>query len=86
MPNPRITEDPRIDPRIKALFGAMELAPARNVASREELLASANSKDAVAAGEALRGFLEMCDNEQIAPSAGLTTTDYSIPSQPDGIE
>jgi len=84
MPNPRITEDPRIDPRIKALFGAMELAPARNVASREELLASANSDDAVAAGEALRGFLEMCDNEQIAPSAGLTTTDYSIPSQPDG--
>ena len=84
MPNPRITEDPRIDPRIKALFGAMELAPQRNVANRDELLASANSKEALAASEGLRGFLEMCDNEQIAPSAGLTTTDYSIASQPDG--
>ena len=28
---PKITEDPRIDPRIKALFGEMALPPQENV-------------------------------------------------------
>ncbi len=84
MANLRITEDPRIDPRIKALFGSMELGAQRNAASREELLASANSKEALAAGEAMRGFLDMCDTEAIAPSTGLAITEHQFESQPDG--
>ena len=80
----RITEDPRIDPRIKALFGAMDIGGQRNATNREELLAAANTKEAIAQREALRGFLEMCNTEAIAPSTGLTVTDYKVPSQPDG--
>ncbi len=84
MANTRITEDPRIDPRIKAVFGAMDIGGQRNVTNREELLASANTPEALQQRDALRGFLELCNNETIAPSAGLTVTDYKVPSQPDG--
>jgi acetyl esterase len=84
MPNARITQDPRIDPRIKAIFGNMDVGAQRHVNSREALLAAMNTKEAIAAAEALRGFLEMCDNEDIAPSAGLTVTEHAITSQPDG--
>ncbi len=84
MANTRITEDPRIDPRIKALFGGMDIGGQRNAATREELLAAANTTEAVAQREALRGFLEMCNTEEIAPSTGLTVTDYKVASQPDG--
>ncbi|MGK0258550.1 MAG: hypothetical protein ACI96M_001983, partial [Candidatus Azotimanducaceae bacterium] len=38
MPNPKITEDPRIDPRIKAIFGEMGLPPQENVENREQML------------------------------------------------
>ncbi len=84
MTNARITEDPRIDPRIKALFGAMDFGAQGNVDSREELLAAVNSPEAVAAAEGLKGFLDMCDREDIAPSAGLTVTEHAVTSQPDG--
>jgi acetyl esterase/lipase len=84
MPNPRIINDPRLDPRLKALFGPMPPPPSRNVANREELLAAANSETARAARAALESYMEMCDNEQVAPSTNLTITEYSIPSQPDG--
>ncbi len=33
-----ITEDPRIDPRIKALFGAMDLGSGDDVENREAIL------------------------------------------------
>ena len=52
MSNSKINDDPRIDPRIKALLGAMAIPAAKSVANREELLeqaASAESKAAVAA-------------------------------------
>ncbi len=79
----RITDDPRIDPRIKALFGTMDLGTQRNAASREELLAAANTPEALANAAGLKGFLDMCDREDIAPSEGLTVTEHSVPSQPD---
>ncbi len=80
----KITEDPRIDPRIKALFGAMDLAGGGDVASREEILEEANSEEAIAAQQGLLAFLEMCDTEEIAPSAGLTVQDHEFRSEPDG--
>lgn len=80
----KISEDARIDPRIKALFANLELPQGGDVANREELLAQSNSADAQAADAALRQFLEMCDNEAVAPSAGLTLSNYSFTSQPDG--
>ena len=80
----KLIEDPRIDPRLKAVFGQMELAGGGDVESRDAMLAEAHSEDAVAASEQLQGFLEICDNEDIAPSAGLTISDATFTSEPDG--
>ncbi len=82
----KITEDPRIDPRIKALFGAMDLAAmgGGDVASREELLAESNSDEAKAAAGMMEQFLALSDSEEIAPSAGLTVRDLQFTSEPDG--
>lgn len=82
-----ITDDPRIDPRIKAVFGAMgemPLPPPNRAANRDELLARANTEAAVAQREALTGFLNVCDNDDVAPSAGLEVSEHRITSQPDG--
>ncbi|MAE93058.1 MAG: esterase [Deltaproteobacteria bacterium] len=80
----KTASDPRIDPRIKALFAALPEMPAADVASREEMLAAANSAEALAGREAFRGFMEMCDNEDIAPSKGLAIKTHEFTSEPDG--
>ena len=80
----KITQDPRIDPRIKALFANLELPKEADAANREELLRRSNSPEAKAAETMLRQFLDLCDNETVAPSAGLTLRNYSFTSQPDG--
>ena len=80
----KLTEDPRIDPRIKALFGAFELPPSKDAASREELLAQANSEKAIAMREGMKVFMDMCDTEAVAPSAGLTISTHTLQSEPDG--
>jgi hypothetical protein len=54
------------------------------VASREDLLAVENSDAGKAAAEALRAFLNTCDDETIAPSAGLNIRAESVVSHPDG--
>ena len=84
MSDSKIDDDPRIDPRIKVMLGAMQIPTGKNVESREQMLEQANSEEAQAAVAALKGFLEMCDNEDIAPSAGLTTTTHEFVSKPDG--
>lgn len=80
----KITTDPRIDPRIKALMGAWDVHPVKDVSSREELIAIENSETGQAAAAALKGFLDRCDNETIAPSAGLIMRSESVVSSPDG--
>ena len=79
-----IKSDPRIDPRIKRIFGKMSLTGSRDVQSREEALASANSEKSIAARAAISGFLSKCDNDAIAPSKGLKISTHSITSSPDG--
>ena len=80
----KIAEDPRIDPRIKALFSALSLPSGGDAASREEMLAQAAGEEAKAADAVLQQFLEMCDNEQIAPAKGLEMRRLSFTSEPDG--
>jgi acetyl esterase len=84
MSNSKIADDPRIDPRLKLMLGAMQMPPAKDVASREEILQQANSSEAIAATEAMKGFMGMCDNEDVAPSAGLTISTHEFSSEPDG--
>jgi acetyl esterase/lipase len=79
-----IAADPRLDPRIKALLSAFPPFTARDVESREQLLAEANSDAARKQAELLRSFMDLCDTEEAAPSAGLSVHTEKIVSAPDG--
>lgn len=76
----RLMEDPRVDPRIKAMFGSAPGTVLPDVSSREELLAMVAAAKAppVALPEAHAPF------EAAVPSAGLVIRRQAIPSQPDG--
>jgi len=80
----KINNDPRIDPRIKAIFGSVSFGGASDVESRKAAIANANSMKAKLTRQMVSGFLNRCDTEKIAPSAGLTITDKSFVSEPDG--
>jgi acetyl esterase len=81
----RIAEDPRIDPRIKAFLGGVELGAALpDAESREQLLKEAATPEAMAGREAFTGLLALADNEDIAPSTGLIVTEHAVVSEPDG--
>ena len=79
----KIADDPRIDPRIKALMGFLDRPAPSDVASREELLEEARSEEALALRSLVTAFLGMCDTEEVAPSAGLTITEHVVVSAPD---
>ena len=80
----KLSEDPRIDPRLKALFGKMPAVHGPDLSSREEVLELSRTDKAVAAREALTAFAERADTEEIAPSHGLTVTTETFVSEPDG--
>jgi len=80
----KISEDRRIDPRIKAIFGAVDTPPQPSAASREALLEIMNSPEVLAANEGLLAFLASADNEELAPSDGLEISTVTFESQPDG--
>src|SRR5215468_6919149 len=81
----KITNDPRIDPRLKAIFGAIpDQVQAGDVASREQLLAEEQTDNTKARIAMLEAMSEMCDNEEVAPSKGLRITTESFRSEPDG--
>jgi acetyl esterase/lipase len=84
MANTRIADDPRIDPRIKAVFGTFDLGgPVSDAASREQLLKEANTEEAIAIRSLITTFLGMCDTEEFAPSKGLAVTEHTAVSAPD---
>ena len=81
----KLTDDPRIDPRIKAIFAAMPSMPnPGDASSREQLVDEANSEQAKAAAAGMEQFMAVCDTEEIAPSAGLRTEVKTFESAPDG--
>ena len=79
-----IAGDPRIDPRIKAILAAIPPLSASDVASRDELIAEANTPEAREGAEVFRAFMDLCDTEESAPSAGLRVHTEEIRSSPDG--
>ena len=81
---PDLANDRRLDPRLRTLLQAFPTQGPGDVADREELLAEANTPEAVAAREAFRVVQDMCDTEEAAPSAGLTVRTVSFRSEPDG--
>jgi acetyl esterase len=79
-----IAGDRRIDPRIKALLEFLPDVTLSTATTREELLAEANTPEALEGAETFRQFMALCDTEEAAPSAGLHISTQSIPSSPDG--
>jgi acetyl esterase/lipase len=85
MANDRIVQDPRIDPRIKAVFAGLEEPPILgDVASRDVLLKEAATDEAAARRELMTQMMDALDSEAVAPSAGLEVTEHRVTSQPDG--
>lgn len=81
----RIANDPRIDPRIKAAFGAMPDAPTLgDVANRGVMLAEASTEAARQAYVAQTAMFSAMDTEDIAPSRGLKISTQEFVSSPDG--
>jgi len=80
----KLADDPRIDPRIKTMFGAMQATVAGDVADREQLLAEETGEAADARWAGMTMFLDACDTEAVAPSAGLAVTTHEVVSAPDG--
>ncbi len=80
----KLTDDPRIDPRIKATMGMMPMERQTDARSREEMVAEANSPEAVSRMETLKAAFSMLDSEQIAPSTGLSIATHEFKSSPDG--
>jgi acetyl esterase len=80
----KLALDPRVDPRIKAVFAGFELPRPTNVASREEMLAEEGTEAATAKAAAMKAFLDTMDTEMIAPSAGLSVRTERFTSSPDG--
>ena len=80
----KIAEDPRIDPRLKAMFGDLPAISQPDVSSREELVERMNRPEAIRARETALAALNTPELEQIAPSDGLDISSETITSQPDG--
>ncbi len=78
----KLTEDPRIDPRIKAAFGHWPAMGGRDMVSREEVIERNHTEKANKAREAMEAFMAKVDNDEVAPSAGLTITTETFTSQP----
>src|SRR3954467_5255184 len=80
-----IANDPRIDPRIKAVLSAIpSMEAVTDVESRDVLLARASTPEAIAQRAMLTQIFDAADNEDIAPSKGLSVTEHTVVSQPDG--
>ena len=80
----KLLDDPRIDPRIKATLGMVPSETQLDAKSRDEMVAEANSAEALARMEQMKAVFTMMDNEQIAPSAGLSIATHQFVSSPDG--
>ena len=79
-----IAADIRLDPRLKALLAGIPTESTGDVDSRETLVAEANSEAAHQQAEMFRSFMDLCDTEEAAPSAGLRVHTEKIVSAPDG--
>lgn len=66
-----LQSDPRLDPRIKALLAAVPTVEPTDAIDRDQIVAEANTPQALAAAEGFGALMDLCDTEEAAPSAGL---------------
>ena len=79
-----IQNDRRLDPRIKALLEFVPAIPPSTATTREELIAAANTPEALQGAEDFRQLMAACDTEEAAPSEGLVVSMDSFVVEPDG--
>lgn len=82
----KLLKDPRIDPRIKAVFGDFGQEAGPDISTREELIALMNSPEAQKAVLASAEFFAETVSEEAAPSKGIVYETKTFISQPDGNE
>ena len=81
----KIASDPRIDPRLKAMFGAWpDLPNPGDAKDREQLLAEVSTPDAKARFAQQKLMFDAIDNEEVASFKGLEIRTATFASQPDG--
>jgi acetyl esterase/lipase len=80
----KLAEDLRIDPRLKEVFGGLNVTATGDVASREDLLSEEITEAGKARAAAFAAMLNSFDNETIAPSASLRISTERVVSDPDG--
>ena len=76
--------DARLDPRLRGLLSQMNTGGGAPVETREKLIERMNSEEGRQGLDAMRAFMELCDNEDIAPSDGLEIETREFTSKPDG--
>ena len=79
-----VANDPRIDPRLKALLGAMPPIAVENVTGRDQLVAEAAAPENKVFEQTYKAMMEACDTPEVVSSECLRVTKYEVPSQPDG--
>ena len=80
----KMKDDPRIDPRIKALLGNLPAVSFSDVENRQQALDEANTPAATAQRKQMEAMFDLIDNERVAPSAGLEISTHEFNSSPDG--
>ncbi|MEY4228640.1 MAG: hypothetical protein RLZ84_1232, partial [Actinomycetota bacterium] len=76
--------DTRLDPRVRAILKMMPSGQPPVYSSREEVLAAAQSPEALKLVESQRQLMEICDTEEVVTAKGLEMWTEKIESQPDG--
>lgn len=74
----------RLDPRIRTILARWPQVPQSSVTNREELLVEAVSPTGTAALRAEAEFMDQFNNEEVAPSTGLSFATREVTSSPDG--
>jgi acetyl esterase len=81
----KLASDPRIDPRLKAMFGGWpEMTTPGDASDRAQLLAEVNTEAAKAAQVQQKAMFDAIDTEAVASFKGLTIRTATFTSQPDG--
>ncbi len=83
-PANKIASDERLDPRIRTMMSALPEPQPQNGSSLEQVVADANTPEALALLDQTKQFLELIDNENVAPSKGLDINVHEFTSSPDG--
>ena len=78
-----IEHDPRLDPRVRDFLGRQPEVAVGDVESRAALVAEAASPAGAALLAAEAAFMDLGDDETVAPSAGLRFATHEIASWPD---